>query len=84
MLEALPGSNSGGASVDELSYFEALMAVFERINCSHAASRCAMAALKHIDEALTGELNREQRIKARGRLWSSVFTFCLEAETISS
>ncbi|KAG7671196.1 hypothetical protein KSW81_003334 [Nannochloris sp. 'desiccata'] len=67
------------AAADELFYHESLMIIFEKLNCHHAASRFAMAAAQHVPDALPGDNMAEERVKRTGRLWSSVFTFCLHS-----
>jgi nuclear pore complex protein Nup160 len=66
-------------AADELFYLESLMIIFEKLGCHHAASRFAMAAAQHVPTALPGEDKVEERIKRTGRLWSSIFTFCLRS-----
>jgi hypothetical protein len=66
-------------AADELHYHESLMVIFEKLGCHHAASRFAMAAAQHVPAAFPNENMAEERVKRTGRLWSAVFTFCLES-----
>ena len=67
------------AAADELYYHESLMIIFEKLQCHHAASRFAMAAAQHVPDALAGDTMADEVVKRTGRLWSSVFTFCLNS-----
>ena len=62
-----------------LSYYEMLMKIFERLDCSYAASKFALTATQYIDDAFGEDNAVEQRVQRTGTLWAAVFSYCLQA-----
>lgn len=78
---------------DDLAYFETLMRIYEQLGCAWAASRCALCAAMYLEDSTMlsrsnatarvvleeGKIDVDEKRRQRaGRLWSAVFTFCLQ------
>jgi len=90
-LSPPPAPSLSAPGGEEAHYYELLMHMYEDFGCAWAASRFALAAARHINQRLytQGETNNNQEavvveeeeddVRRSGRLWSSVFDFCLRA-----
>ncbi|KAL4855567.1 Nuclear pore complex protein NUP160 [Chlorella vulgaris] len=61
-----------------LAYFEALVALYERLGRYSAAARFALAATRQVAAALPAQEQLAARAQAQGRLWATAFGYCME------
>ncbi|KAL9246080.1 hypothetical protein vseg_019660 [Gypsophila vaccaria] len=70
-----------------LCYYQSVMQKFEQFNIYDAACQFALAALEHVDEAISSDVDAsnvfftdESANSIKGRLWANVFKFSLDLE----